>query len=159
MSRIASLVRRGAELISAVLFAVMFGAFALQVLSRYVFDTPVSWTIEICSITYIWIVFFSSVTILRIDQHITFDMLYGSLGPQWKRRFAIFSTASILILFLICLPGTLDYLAFVARNRTLILRIRLDLIYGCFGIFMIGALIGAGIRLYRLLGRQWRTSL
>jgi TRAP-type C4-dicarboxylate transport system permease small subunit len=154
-----ALLKRGAELISALLFAAMFGAFALQVTSRYLFSSPVSWTIEICSITYVWIVFFSSVTILRADQHITFDMLYGSLGRRWKRGFAIFSTASLLFIFLICLPGTLDYLVFVGRNKTLILRIRLDLIYACFGIFMCGTVIGAGHRLYGLLGRNWRSSL
>jgi TRAP-type C4-dicarboxylate transport system permease small subunit len=150
---------RGAELLSAAMFAVMFGAFVLQVVSRYVFDAPVSWTIEICSIAYIWIVFFSSVTILRPDQHITFDMLYGVLTPHWQRWFAIFTTASLFIIFLICLPGTLDYLIFVGKNKTLILRIRLDFIYACFGIFMVGAIVGAGIRLYRLLSSRWQSRL
>jgi TRAP-type C4-dicarboxylate transport system permease small subunit len=155
----ATKIRRGAELLSAAMFAVMFGAFILQVVSRYVFDAPVSWTVEICSIAYIWIVFCSSVTILTLDRHITFDMLYGVLTPHWKRCFAIFTTASLFIIFLICLPGTLDYLVFVGKNRTLILRIRLDLIYACFGIFMVGAIVGAGIRLYRLLSPKWQSRL
>jgi TRAP-type C4-dicarboxylate transport system permease small subunit len=152
-------IRRGAELFSAAMFAIMFGAFVLQVVSRYVFDAPVSWTIEICSIAYIWIVFFSSVTILRPDQHITFDMLYEVLTPRWKRWFAIVTTASLFIIFLICLPGTLDYLVFVGKNKTLILRIRLDVIYACFGIFMVGAIVAAGIRLYRLLSSKWQSRL
>jgi TRAP-type C4-dicarboxylate transport system permease small subunit len=159
MSSLAAFLRRGAELFSAALFAAMFGAFAIQVLSRYLFNSPVSWTIEICSITYVWIVFFSSVTILRPDQHITFDMLYSGLAPRWKRSLAVLGSATLLIIFVICLPGTMDYLAFVARNKTLILRIRLDLIYACFGIFMFGAIIGAGLRLYRLLSRNWQSSL
>jgi TRAP-type C4-dicarboxylate transport system permease small subunit len=152
-------IRRGAELFSAAMFAIMFGAFVLQVVSRYVFDAPVSWTIEICSIAYIWIVFFSSVTILRPDQHITFDMLYEVLTPRWKRWFAIVTTASLFIIFLICLPGTLDYLVFVGKNKTLILRIRLDVIYACFGIFMVGAIVAAGIRLYRLLSSKSQSRL
>jgi TRAP-type C4-dicarboxylate transport system permease small subunit len=152
-------IRRGAELFSAAMFAIMFGAFVLQVVSRYVFDAPVSWTIEICSIAYIWIVFFSSVTILRPDQHITFDMVYEVLTPHWKRWFAIVTTASLFSIFLICLPGTLDYLVFVGKNKTLILRIRLDLIYACFGIFMVGAIVAAGIRLYRLLSSKWQSRI
>ncbi|HSY87894.1 MAG TPA: hypothetical protein VLA85_15110, partial [Verrucomicrobiae bacterium] len=59
----------------------------------------------------------------------------------------------------ICLPQILDYIRFVSRNHTLILNIRLDLIYSCFGIFMIGAIVGAAIRLYRLLGREWRNNI
>ena len=62
-------------------------------------------------------------------------------------------------LFAICLPEILDYIRFVSRNHTLILNIRLDLIYSCFGIFMIGAIVGAAIRLYRLLGREWRSNI
>ena len=150
---------RGAELFSAALFAAMLGAFIIQVASRYVFDAPVAWTIEVCSITYIWIVFFASATILTPRQHITFDMLYASLGPSWKRSFAIFTTASLLIIFATCLPTVLDYIRFVSRKHTPILIIRLDIIYSCFAIFMIGAVIGAAIRLYRLLGRDWRNDL
>ncbi len=41
----------------------------------------------------------------------------------------------------------------------MILGIRLDLVYACFGIFMIGAIIGAGIRLYFLLGPKWKSAL
>src|SRR5215471_8469727 len=154
-----SKLRRGAELFSAALFAAMFIAFVLQVVSRYVFDDPISWTLEICSITYVWIVFFATGTIVTMRQHITFDMLYASLGPAWKRGFAIFTTASLLIIFAICLPTVLDYIRFVSHKHTPILIIRLDIIYSCFAIFMIGAVIGAAIRLYRLLGRDWRNSI
>jgi TRAP-type C4-dicarboxylate transport system permease small subunit len=151
--------RRGAELFSAALFAAMFVAFILQVVSRYVFDDPIAWTLEVCSITYVWIVFFATGTIVAARQHITFDMIYAALSPPWKRAFAIFTTASLLVLFVVCLPDVLGYLRFTARKHTPILEIRLDLIYSCFGIFMIGAIVGAAYRLWRLLGRDWRSSL
>ena len=151
--------RRGAELAAALLFAAMFVAFVIQVISRYVFDDPVSWTLEICSITYVWIVFFAAGTIVAFRQHITFDMLYGSLSLRGKRAAAIFTTASVLLIFVVCLPPVLSYIHFVARMHTLVLNIRLDLIYSCFGIFMIGAIIGAAGRLWRLLGRDWRSSV
>src|SRR6478735_19495 len=77
--------RRAAEIVSATLFAAMFFAFVLQVVSRYVFDAPISWTLEVCSIAYIWIVFFAGATIVRPQQHITFDMLYTALPPGWQR--------------------------------------------------------------------------
>jgi TRAP-type C4-dicarboxylate transport system permease small subunit len=151
--------RRGAELAAALLFAAMFVAFVIQVISRYVFDAPVSWTLEICSITYVWIVFFAAGTIVTARQHITFDMLYGALSPSSRRLAAIFTTASVLVIFVVCLPPVLGYIRFVARMHTLILDIRLDFIYSCFGIFMIGTIIGAALRLYRLLGKDWLSSL
>ena len=151
--------RRGAELTAGAMFAVMFGAFIVQVVSRYVFDDPVSWSLEICSIMYVWIVFFASATILTPRQHITFDMLYGAMSPRWKRRFALFTTASLLTIFIICLPATASYILFTAHYHTLILHIRMDVIYSCFAIFMLGTIIGAVLRLRRLLGEDWPSSI
>ena len=62
--------RRAAELLSALLFAIMLGAFLIQVFTRYVLDDPASWTLEVCSIAYVWIVFFASAVIVDQRQHI-----------------------------------------------------------------------------------------
>ncbi len=159
MTLLQAKLRRGAELIAASLFAIMFGAFIIQVVSRYVFDYPVSWSLEVCSITYVWIVFFASATILKPREHITFDMLYATRSPKWKRRFAIFTTTCILAIFLYCLPTTLGYVMFSARHHTPIMGIRLDFIYSCFAIFMIGAIAGSALRLRRLLGNSWQSDL
>ncbi len=133
MTSLHAKLKRGAELLAALLFAAMFGAFVIQVVSRYVFDDPVSWSLEICSITYVWIV--------------------------WKRGFAIFTSASILVIFTICLPTTIGYVMFSSRNHSLILHIPMDIIYSCFAIFMIGAIVGSAIRLKRLLGKSWQSDL
>lgn len=159
MTSLQAKLRRGAELIAAGLFAAMFGAFIIQVVSRYVFDDPVSWSLEICSITYVWIVFLASATILKAREHITFDMLYATRSPKWKRRFAIFTTVCILAIFLYCLPTTIGYVMFSARHHTPIMGIRLDIIYSCFAIFMIGTIVGSAWRLRRLLGKSWQSDL
>jgi len=151
--------RRGAELVSAALFALMFGAFVVQVVSRYVFGAPVSWTLEICSIAYIWIVFFASATIIKPQQHITFDMLYGALPPAWKRVFAIVTSLCLLAIFLICLPGVIDYVLFVGSKTTLILNIRLDVLYSCFVVFMIGVIASSAWRLRELFSQRWPDAL
>jgi len=156
---LAQRLNKGAELVAAILFAAMFGAFVIQVVSRYVFDDPVSWSLEICSITYVWIVFLVSATILTPREHITFDMLYAARSPRWKRGFAIFTSASILVIFTICLPTTIGYVMFSSRNHSLILHIPMDIIYSCFAIFMIGAIVGSAIRLKRLLGKSWQSDL
>jgi TRAP-type C4-dicarboxylate transport system permease small subunit len=150
---------RGAELLAGAMFAAMFAAFVVQVVSRYVFDDPVSWTIEICSIAYIWIVFFGGAIVVTQRQHITFDMLYKSVGSRWRRRFAIVNTLSIGIVFLAALPGTIDYVLFAGHARTLILHIRLDVLYACFAFFMLGSIVAAAVRLRHLLGPRWRDDI
>jgi len=151
--------KRLCELISAALFAAMFVAFLIQIFTRYVLNDPLSWTLEVCSITYVWIVFFASATIVDQRQHITFDLLYKSLRESRRRVLAIVSCAFIVVIFAIGLPGTIDYVLFAGRQHTLMLHIRLDLLYSCFALFALGAIIAAAIRLRRLLGRDWRSQL
>jgi TRAP-type C4-dicarboxylate transport system permease small subunit len=159
MSLLLARIRRGCELAAAAMFAAMFCSFLIGVVSRYVFDDPVSWSIEICSIAYVWIVFFASATFVTQKQHITFDMLYSSVGAKAKRVFAVISAVSLLVVFGAGLPQTLDYIAFVANKRTLTLHWPLDLVYGVFGIFAVMTIVFALVRLRRLFGRDWQSSI
>ena len=141
------------------MFAAMFGAFMIQIVSRYVFDAPVSWSLEICSITYVWVVFWSCNLLLTERQHIVFDVLYQRLPPRWRRAAAIAITASLGLIFLAALPTILDYIAFLGRRKTMILRIPFDYVYACFGIFMLAVVASAAWRLRRLLGASWQKYI
>jgi TRAP-type C4-dicarboxylate transport system permease small subunit len=150
---------RLAELISALLFAAMLAAFLIQVFTRYVLNDPASWTLEVCSITYVWIVFFASALIVDQRQHITFDMLYKSVGPRRRRVFAVITSAVIIAMFAVGLPGTIDYIAFMSKKYSLMLHIRMDILYSCFGLFVVGAIVASALRLRRLFGRAWEKEL
>ena len=66
---------------------------------------PVSWTLEVCSITYVWIVFFAGGTIVtHSPAHHLRHALSALTAALAARLLAIFTTASLLALFLICLP-------------------------------------------------------
>lgn len=52
-----------------------------------------------------------------------------------------------------------DYILFLGRRSTMLLKVRMDLTYSCFAIFMIAVVVGAAIRTRRLLGAQWQQSL
>jgi len=151
--------KKFAELAAAAMFLVMFATFMAQILSRYVFDAPLSWTLEICSIAYIWVIFWSCDILVSERQHIIFDVLYQKFPPQPRRLLAIFNTAVVALTFLAALPGTLDYIAFLGRRHTMVLHLPFDIVYSCFGIFMIAAIVGAAMRLRRLLSSSWKTHL
>lgn len=150
---------RAAELVAAALFATLFGSFLLQIVSRYVFNHPVQWTLEICSIAYIWVIFWSAALLLDERQHIVFDLVYRAARPPLRRIVALFITLSILIIFAIGLPYSAEYVQFMGRRKTLILYIPLDWVYSCFIIFLVAAIVGAGLRARRLMSRHWRASL
>jgi TRAP-type C4-dicarboxylate transport system permease large subunit len=51
-----AITRAVADAVPAVLLAVMFVCFIIQVVMRYVVDSPVGWTVEVCVITWLWVV-------------------------------------------------------------------------------------------------------
>lgn len=150
--------KRFAELVAAAAFAAMFGAFMIQIVSRYVFDMPVSWSLEICSIAYIWIVFWTSDLLVSERQHIIFDVLYLKFPPKWRRAVGIFNTGCLGLTFLAGLWVTLDYIV-TQHRKTMILHIPLNIVYACFGIFMIAVIVGAALRLRKLFGASWQQNL
>jgi len=150
---------RFAELVAAFLFAAMFGAFLLQVFTRYILNDPVTWTQEFVLIVYIWIVFWSAAFLLRERDHITFDVISGALPPRPRRVLAAVLTAVTGGAFVLALPGTLDYITFMRIERSPVMGIRFDLLYAIFGVFMVAVVAASALRLRRLFGSAWREEL
>lgn len=151
--------RRFAEAVAALGFATLFFAFILQVFSRYVLNAPISWTQELCSISYVWVVFWTCDILVTERQQIVFDVLYNWFKPGPRRWIAIFNTASLGLVFLAAMPGVLDYILFLGKRSTMLLHVRMDLVYSCFAIFLIAIVVGAAIRIRRLLSPNWQDAL
>jgi TRAP-type C4-dicarboxylate transport system permease small subunit len=158
-ARIGGFLHRGAELVSAALFAAMFGAFMVQVFTRYVLNDPVTWTLELCSLTYVWGVCFTAGALVREREHIAFDLLYQHARPERRRWLALIITGLIVALFLAGLPGTIDFVDFMGRMRTLDLRIPFNIVFSCFVLFLVLTVLFGIVRLRRLLGPGWRDEL
>lgn len=158
-ARVGRVLHRGAELFSAALFALMFGAFMVQVFTRYVLNDPVTWTLELCSLAYVWVVCFAAGALVREREHIVFDLVYQHVRPPVRRTLAIASTGLITTLFLAGLPGTVDYVAFMARMRTITLHIPFHIVFSCFVLFLVLTVLFGLVRLRRLLGPDWQDAL
>jgi TRAP-type C4-dicarboxylate transport system permease small subunit len=150
---------RFTEGVAAALFAMMFGGFVIQIISRYVLNMPVSWSLELCSIGYVWVVFWSCNLLAGERQQIIFDLIYNMFPPRQRRVLAIVNTATLSLVFLAALPGVLDYVIFLGRRSSMLLKIRMDLVYSCFVIFMLAVIIGGAIRIWRLSGHSWQKHL
>ena len=148
-----------AETVAALLFVAMFAAFLLQVFMRYVLNQPVAWTNEFVLIVYIWIVFWCSAFLLRERDHITFDMVFVSLPLGSRRILALVLTAIVGIAFIAALPGTVDYISFMKIERSAIMRIRFDILYAIFGVFIVAVVLAALWRIRNLLGRSWQSEV
>ena len=158
MKRFLRLFKRGAELICAALFALMFAAFLIQVFSRYLLNDPVPWTMEVSLLAYLWIIFIGAATIVSIEDHISFDAIYKSTGPRGKRVLALITNGAILLAFLFAFPANLDFIHFMGIARTWILEFRFDIVFFCFLIFMVAVILRTSYKIKRLLGPKWREE-
>jgi TRAP-type C4-dicarboxylate transport system permease small subunit len=152
-------VTRVAEISCVLSFAALFSVFILQVFFRYVLGDPLSWTQEVAGILYVWIVCVASAAVLKIDEHVSFDLVYESVSPSIQRALAVIGAGLILIILLVTLYGNFDYIAFTTRQKTPTLRLPMVYVFSAFGVFLVLLIFNAGIRVYRLLGRNWNEEV
>ena len=132
--------RRAEDVLSALL-AVMFVAFMLQIVTRYVLNAPLSWTAELSTLAWVWGILWGAGLVLRDDEEIRFDVIYA-LMPERLRRIADGITgAVVVVVFASALPAMADYVTFMKVERSAYLGIRFDLLYSVYLIFAVAMII------------------
>jgi TRAP-type C4-dicarboxylate transport system permease small subunit len=147
---------RGATLVAALMFACVFVAFIYKIVMRYAAGDAVAWADEISVVLFVWIIFWANAFVVEDRRQITFDLVVRLLSPPWRRAAAIARLVIIGGLFLWALPGVIDYIAFLWRERTPVLSLRLDFVYSCFGLFVIAVVVRSVIQLFHLVRPGWR---
>jgi TRAP-type C4-dicarboxylate transport system permease small subunit len=129
-----------AEAAGVALFAAMFAMFIAGVVMRYAFGQPLTWSDEVCVVLLLWSTFWAASFVVKLGEHVTFDILYEAAPPQGRRIMALLAMLGFGALLLAALPATYGYVAFLWRETTPTLRLRLDYVYACFPLFI--AVIG-----------------
>lgn len=137
-------VTRGTEFIAAALLAAMFITFLLQIFSRYVLQTPFGWTLELCLILWVWIVFFGCAFIVREKDHVTFDILYLAAPRRIRQVLALIAAGSIAAGMAWALVPMWDYIDFMKIRKTTTVRlpitgdkIPMRTVFSVYGLFMV----------------------
>jgi len=150
------LTARGARLAASLMFACVFVAFIYKIVMRYAAGDAVAWADEISVVLFVWIIFWANAFVVADRRQIRFDLVVRLLSPGGRRAAAIARLTIIGGLFLWALPGVLDYIAFLWRERTPVLSLRLDFVYSCFGLFVVAVVVRSGIELFHLVRPGWR---
>ena len=140
-----------AENVAVGMLTAMFLTFVLQIGSRYVFNAPLGWTVEMCLTLWLWLVFWGCAFCLGDRDHVTFDVLYLAVNPRLRRLFAITSAVAIIVGLAAAFPATLDYITFYKIKKSATLRIRLDYVFSIYGIFAIAVIVQYAQRLAGLV--------
>lgn len=153
------LLLRAAELLGGMMFLAAFSGFIIQIFFRYVMNDPLRWSEEFVMIVFVWTVFWAAAFLVPIREHVSFDVVYDVVRPEVRRVFAVISMIAAVVAFTMLIPPTLDYLDFLTRKKSPVLRLPMHWIYGSYILFVVGFTLKAGVRLIRLLGSGWRDQI
>jgi TRAP-type C4-dicarboxylate transport system permease small subunit len=157
--RLAATLRQAADRVAAAMFAAVFLIFNYKIFTRYFEHSEAVWADEILVILFIWIIFWAQAFVVRDKDQITFDLVYRLLPAPTQRAAALARHVLVGGVFLWSLPGSLGYIRFLWREHTPVLNLPLDLVYSCFGLFLIAVVVRSFLGAGRLLGPRWRNEI
>ena len=143
--------RRRAENVAAGLLGIMFVAFIVQIVFRYVFNFPVGWTSELSVITWLWLVLWGAAFVVKEKDEIRFDLVSGSVGPNTRRVMGIVIAVAIVGLYAASLPASYSYVSFMKVEKTSYLKIRFDWLFSIYVVFAVAIIVRYLWILWRLL--------
>ena len=132
--------RRRAENIAALMLAVMFVAFVLQILFRYFFNFPIGWSSELTVVMWLWLVLWGAAFVLKENEEVRFDLLTGAVGRRARIGMAIIAALALLVLYGASLPATWSYVTFMKVEKSSYLKIRMDWLFSIYLVFLVAVL-------------------
>lgn len=148
-----------AEWVVRAMFAAVFLIFNYKIFTRYFEHNEAVWAAEVLVILFIWLIFWAQSFLVRDKDQITFDLVYRLLPASGRRLFALARHILIGGVFLWALPGSLGYIRFLWREHTPVLNLPLDVVYSCFGLFLIAVVVRSFRDALKLLGSGWRNEI
>jgi C4-dicarboxylate transporter DctQ subunit len=147
--------RRRAENVIVALIGLMFVSFLLQIAFRYLLNRPLGWTDEVTVLCWVWLVLWGAAFILSDKDEIRFDIVYGLVSKRTRRTFTLISSVALVVLFVVSLPASWNYVLFMKRERSAYLGMRFDYLYSIYVIFAVACIVKHGwIAWYALRGRE-----
>jgi TRAP-type C4-dicarboxylate transport system permease small subunit len=140
-SILAEWLRRRAENVLAIMLAALFLAFIVQIVFRYLLNFPIGWTHELSIVAWIWLVLWGAAFVVREDEEIRFDLVYGSVRASTRRLMVVFAALSLVALYAVSLPSIVDYVIFMKVQETAYLDIRFDFLFSIYVVFAVAAIV------------------
>ncbi|MFN0302440.1 MAG: TRAP transporter small permease [Burkholderiales bacterium] len=119
---------------AAILIAILVG-----IVRRYLLGAPLVWIDELAVVLFIWCVFITGALVVRIEDHVAFELVHGALSPHVQRWVTVAAFGGAGLCLLAATPKSADFILFLSRERTPALQWRLDIVYACFVVFMVAA--------------------
>jgi TRAP-type C4-dicarboxylate transport system permease small subunit len=141
MRGVGAWLRRRAENVAAAMIGVMFVAFIIQIVFRYLFNFPIGWTSELTVIMWLWLVLWGAAFVVRESDEIRFDLLSGAMGKRTRIAMGIITAVALVVLYAASFPATWKYVTFMKVERTAYLGIRFDWLFSIYLAFAAAVIV------------------
>lgn len=122
-------------------FLIMFSVFVIQIVARYVFNSPVQWAYEVTVMGYLWMVVLGACYAYRDRSHVTFTLIYDKLPVKGKAVCAFLGNLLMAVAFAVMFMPACKMIGQMKIQVTSVLKIGLNIVYSPFIVFMIIILI------------------
>jgi TRAP-type C4-dicarboxylate transport system permease small subunit len=140
LQRVSQSLHRFAEAVAALLMALIFLAFMVQIAMRYVFNAPVGWTTEVSLTAWLWLVLWGAAFVLKDNDEIRIDFIADRGSYRWRRVVGALGAISVIVLFGMSLPASWSYVTFMKVEKSSYLGIRLDYLYSIYLVFAVAVI-------------------
>lgn len=115
--------------IPIVSFCIMFLVFVAQIFSRYVLRAPLAWAYEVTVSCYLWLVVLGSCLAQRERAHVVFTLITDKLPLRWEAFCTFLGNLLIVVAFSWSFLPSVEFVAFMGRQKTSVFKISLDIVY------------------------------
>jgi TRAP-type C4-dicarboxylate transport system permease small subunit len=129
------------EAVAALLLAVIFVGFIVQIVFRYAFNFPVGWTSDLAVAAWLWLVLWGAAFVLKDDDEIRIDLLTSAVGRRARIVMAIIGAVALIVLFAMSLPAAYSYVSFMKVERTSYLKIPFNWMFSIYIIFSVAVIL------------------
>ena len=133
--------RRPAENVAAAMLTVVFAAFIIQVVFRYLFNLPVGWTSELTVVLWLWLVLWGAAFVVKENEEIRFDLVVGAVGRRARIAMGIIVAVALVALYGASLKASFDYVTFMKVEKSSYLKIRMDWLFSIYLVFLAAILV------------------
>lgn len=111
------------------LMFLMTAVVTAQVVSRYVFDNPFSWTEELGRYTFVWVSFLGMAAAIKVGSHIALDMLVRALKGLSRKFLAVFNNLLVLVFAVFLTISGFNLVELGTRQHSPSLGLPMDIVY------------------------------
>jgi len=157
-----STLRNMAEGVSALMMAAIFCTFILQIIVRYAVGAPwfvsifgnainasyFGWTLEFILVLWLWTIFWGNAFVVRDNDHVTFGIIYDSVGRKTRSVLTIIGALIIAAALLSSIGPTYDRMKLLWLKSSATLPVKMLPIYSIYFVFLVAVSL-------RYLFRAW----